>query len=150
LCGDAVIDLARAVLHAENALGSLAIVCVDEAVIKELNLRYRGVDEATDILAFPEEDDQWPAEAELLSGLGKSAMANDLGELVLCPAVIVGYAHEDGIGVGRQLGWTVIHGMLHLLGYDHETDEGEMRSRERRLLDELGPMLANLDASEKV
>ena len=60
-----------------------------------------------------------------------------LGEVVICPALVRRYAAEAGTTSGYQLGWTVVHGMLHLLGYDHEQDRGEMRPREQVLLERL-------------
>jgi len=107
---------------------------VDEPDITALNRDYRGLEEATDVLSFGEEDEtgDWPRSA------------NDLGEVVVCPAIVARYALEDGRPANLQLGWTLVHGVLHLLGYDHESDEGEMRRREQALLETLTSFIAAL------
>jgi probable rRNA maturation factor len=145
--GQAVGALVRAVLGAEAADGAVTVVFAQEPVIAELNLRYRGLDEPTDVLSFPEESGEgdWPADrmsGEFDSGDGADALK--LGEVLVCPAVVGRYAAEEGNDVDRQLAWTIVHGVLHLLGYDHETDTGEMRERERVILAEMagvGPLL---------
>jgi probable rRNA maturation factor len=71
-----------------------------------------------------------------------------LGELAVCPEVVRRYAAEEGREPGAALGWTLIHGALHLAGYDHETDQGEMRARERELLETLQPLVTALTAAE--
>jgi probable rRNA maturation factor len=126
---EAVGNLVRAVLEAEGTTGEVGVSFVDEASIAELNSRYRSSRESTDVLSFDySEDERWPGEART------GAVS---GEIVVCPSVVVRYAVEEGRAAGAQLGWTLIHGALHLAGYDHETDQGEMRERERRLLDQL-------------
>jgi probable rRNA maturation factor len=138
LVGDhgAVKDLVQAVLAAEEASGEVGVAFVDVAAIAGLNARYRGLDCPTDVLAFDYgADDSWPAEADRGSAGG---------EVVVCPQVVVRYAGEEGRDPGRQLGWTLIHGALHLAGYDHETDHGEMREREQRLLEDLDPQVGAL------
>lgn len=123
--------LVKAVLAAESADGSMSVAFVDEAEIKALNVRFRGLDEPTDVLSFrqADSDDLWPDPTE--------EAGVELGEVVVCPAVVERYAQEEGGDQQTQLGWTVVHGVLHLLGYDHETDSGEMRAREQELLREL-------------
>ena len=155
-CKEAVAALAEAVLGAEGAEGSLTIAFVDETAIAELNLRYRGLGQPTDVLAFAEADagdpwpdlfpgDPWP---DLFPGERWPDLSSgdlpELGELALCLPVILRYAEEDDVEAGRQLGWTIIHGILHLLKYDHERDEGEMRHREQALLEELGPAVETI------
>jgi probable rRNA maturation factor len=82
--------------------GHLAIAYVDEDEMRRLNREHRGRDEPTDVLAFP------------VDGAGPAAGPRELGDVVVCPPL----AH-DPIEV-------VVHGVLHLCGYDHETDGGEM------------------------
>ena len=125
-------ELVRAVLQAERADGELVVALVDEETITELNGRYRGLDEPTDVLSFrsPEETGDWP----------RTPGDEATGELIVCPAVVARYALEDGRSGSLQLSWTLIHGVLHLLGYDHETDQGEMRDREQALLRALEPL----------
>jgi probable rRNA maturation factor len=111
---EAVGGLVQAVLDAEACGGEISLAFVDEAAMSDLNSRYRDVKGSTDVLSFDYADGD--------------------GEIVLCPAVILHYAREDGRDPAEQLGWTLIHGALHLAGYDHETDQGEMRAREQELL----------------
>jgi probable rRNA maturation factor len=153
---DTVADLVRAVLDADGAQGSVTVVLVDESAIAELNGRYRGLDEPTDVLAFgyahvgPGGPD-WPfPEPPVENGPVGGETTPDLGEVIVCPAVVRRYAEEDGCEAGRQLGWTIIHGVLHLLGYDHERDEGEMRRREQALLGDLGPVASALSLSANI
>lgn len=138
LAQDSVIDLVTAVLQAERALGSVVVAFVDEHLIEELNSRYRSP-EATDVLSFRHADEsgQW-------EGVSSSA---ELGEVVVCPAVVRRYAIEEGVSGAGQLGWTLIHGVLHLLGYDHEADHGEMRAREQELIGCLAPLMDRLSWS---
>jgi rRNA maturation RNase YbeY len=136
---EAVSALVRAVLDAEATHGAVSVVFVGESVIADLNLRYRGLVEPTDVLSFPEEGDEgaWPVEAlAMASGSGDAAAGHELGEVVVCPDVVRRYAAEEGNDVDRQFAWTIVHGVLHLLGYDHEIDQGEMRAREQTLLTE--------------
>jgi probable rRNA maturation factor len=135
LAPDSVIDLVTAVLQAEQALGCIVVAFVEEHAIEELNARYR-LPEATDVLSFRHEDElgQW----------GGVSTSTELGEVVVCPAVVRRYAVEEGASESGQLGWTLIHGVLHLLGYDHETDDGEMRAREQQLIGCLAPLIGRL------
>lgn len=82
----------------------LSIVFVDAKTIRRLNKQYRGKNKTTDILSFSDLfDDQ-------------------LGELVLCPEVIVAQALRQGWSQRHEYGYMLLHGILHLLGYDHEVD----------------------------
>jgi probable rRNA maturation factor len=118
-----VIDLVRAVLDAEGASGTVVVAFLGEQAITELNGRYLGRNEPTDVLSFRYADDaaDWPG-------------TPDLGEVAVCPAVVERYAQAEGGDPGAQLGWALVHGALHLAGYDHERDDGEMRRREQVLL----------------
>jgi probable rRNA maturation factor len=94
---------ARAALAAAGVGdGHLAIVLVDEAEIRRLNREHRGRDRPTDVLSFPV-DERGPASGP-----------RELGDVVICPE------HT------QDLAEAVVHGVLHLCGYDHETDDGEM------------------------
>jgi probable rRNA maturation factor len=136
----AVTRLVEAVFEAEGVSGEFAVAFVDEASIAELNARYRESDMPTDVLSFDyAAGEGWPAEA----GSGEVD-----GEVVVCPQVVIRYADEAGRDPGAQLGWTLIHGALHLAGYDHETDQGEMREQERRLLEQFAE-LAQLLSPER-
>lgn len=124
-------DLVEAVMASEDVGGAVAVAFVDESEMSGLNERFRGSTGPTDVLSFSTEDDEceWPDPA--------GEKIKDMGEVVLCPAVIERYAHEEDGDPATQMGRTIMHGVLHLLGYDHEEDDGEMRARERSLLLEL-------------
>ena len=107
-------------------LCEVSITLTDDASIRELNRDYRTVDRPTDVLSFLEE----PDEAAWLEPDARRS----LGEIVVCPDVVARYAEEDGVPYVHQLGWTLVHGALHLLGYDHECDQGQMRARESQLV----------------
>lgn len=106
----------------------------DSETVQRLNRDYRGVDEATDVLAFgmlpPEEGDS----SFVLPPDG----ITHLGEVIVCYPRAVEQAQEQGHSVDKELALLIIHGILHLLGYDHEKpeEEAKMRAREKELLEE--------------
>lgn len=93
--------------------GHLAITLVDAARIQELNREHRGKDRPTDVLSFPIDED------------GPVAGPRELGDVVICPE------HT------ADLVEAVVHGVLHLCGYDHETDSGEMLALQDRVMEVL-------------
>jgi probable rRNA maturation factor len=114
--------IARAVLEGEGIADyEISLAFVDNATIHRLNLRYLQHDEPTDVLSFP------------LSDAGSKKLA---GELVIGAEVALARANEDGHDVQHELGLYVIHGLLHLCGFDdHDAADAEaMRSRERHYL----------------
>jgi rRNA maturation RNase YbeY len=136
-------QMATAVLEAERISGSVVIAFVDEDAIRELNERYRGIDQPTDVLSFRYADEA-AGEADMPGEPAGPGTAPEIGELVVCPAVVARYAAEEKAAGNRQFGWTLIHGLLHLAGYDHEADTGQMRAREQQLLASLAPLVAEL------
>jgi len=90
--------------------GHLSIELVDAARIRLLNREHRGKDEPTDVLSFP------------IDGTAAVAGPRELGDVVICPA------HT------ADLVEATVHGVLHLCGYDHETDDGEMLAMQARIL----------------
>jgi probable rRNA maturation factor len=93
--------------------GHLAIEFVAPGRMLELNRAHRGIDRPTDVLSFP------------LDESGPSAGPRELGDVVISPE------HTE------DLTEAVVHGVLHLCGYDHESDNGEMLALQRRVLEEL-------------
>lgn len=144
-------ELAEAVLVEERSAGTLDLVLVGEPSMSDLNRYYRGEQGPTDVLSFPESraGDWWPETASDPPDGETVTPRPFLGEIVICPAVVRRYAEEEGSNLEYQLGWTVIHGTLHLLGYDHERDGGEMRAREQVLLAGLADMLQRLSVPEE-
>jgi probable rRNA maturation factor len=107
---------ARTLATAEIEDGHLAIEFVTPERIAQLNAEYRGKETPTDVLSFPIDE-----AAPLGAGEG---MPRELGDIVICPAHTV------------DLREAIVHGTLHLLGMDHETDEGEMLSLQDSLMGE--------------
>ena len=122
----AAADALRTTLAAEGVdEGEVGVIFVDEQRIAELNATYRGKPSATDVLSFPIDGTE-----QVPDGLPRQ-----LGDLVVCPAV----ATAEGTPIATLL----VHGALHLVGYDHEADDGEMLARQRVLLEEVGPVVAD-------
>jgi len=137
---EAVRAFVRAIFTREQACGDLTVAFVEEASMAELNGRYRDLPEPTDVLAFPAtaEGEEWPAFPE--AGDDDSY----LGDVIICPAVALHYADKAGISLAEETGRLLVHGVLHLLGYDHEADQGEMRTREEQLLGDLNSLFSSL------
>jgi probable rRNA maturation factor len=90
--------------------GHLSVQLVDSDRIRELNREHRGIDRPTDVLSFP------------IDGAGPAAGPRELGDVVICPQ------HTADVTEAT------IHGVLHLCGYDHEADDGEMLALQARVL----------------
>lgn len=125
------VELARLAEHvlAGERMGDAeaSILLVEAPEMQALNREHRGKDEVTDVLAFPiDEDDALPP-----------GMPRLLGDVVVCLEEARLQAEELGETPGRALLVLVTHGLLHLVGYDHETDDGEMRAREDAVLEGL-------------
>lgn len=118
--------LALAVLKAESVAGpwALGLAFVGEDEMRALNAEHRGLDEVTDVLAFPLD-----ARDELPAGFERQ-----LGDVVVCHAQAVRQAQEAGVDPPAEVRTLVVHGLLHLLGYDHEADAGDMLARQDQLL----------------
>ena len=115
-------------LQQRKADSEMTIRLVDEAEARELNHTYRHKDYATNVLSFPADVPDELLDIPLL------------GDLVICVAVVEREAAEQGKSLEAHWAHLVIHGCLHLLGYDHIEDEEaeEMESLERELLAQLG------------
>ena len=116
---------------------SLSFVSLDE--IHELNRDYRGVDRPTDVLSFPMFESVEELEAAC-SGLEEEGQSVPLGDVVICMDKIIEQAEEFGHTRERETVYLFTHSVLHLLGYDHETEEEkkEMRAREEEIMDAIG------------
>ena len=93
---------------------NLNVVLVDEDEIRKLNSEFRGVDHPTDVLSFLYSDE------------------DEFGEVVICPDVVKKNAKEHGSPFVEEFLRVLIHGVLHLLGYDHENEEDERRMFEKQ------------------
>ena len=101
-----------------RARGHVAIAIVSDREMRRLNHTYRRVDATTDVLSFPAEE---------------SFRRLELGDLAISRPAARRQAREYGHGVRAELRILALHGLLHLLGYDHETDHGDMKRLEERL-----------------
>ena len=114
---DVPAELRDAVLDALEAAGvrdgHLSVELVDEERIRELNREHRGRDKPTDVLSFP------------IDGAGEVPGPRELGDVVICP--------EHTADVVEA----TVHGVLHLCGYDHEVDDGEMLALQERVMESL-------------
>lgn len=95
----------RRVVKAAQASRELTLVFLDKKPARKINFEFRGKDYATDVLSFDSMD------------------PSSFGELVLCPDVLKRQAKEHKLTYQQELGYMLLHGVLHLLGYDHETNE---------------------------
>lgn len=113
-----------------DAEAELSILYVEKDHIKRLNSRFAGNDYATDVLAFPMSDDHEDEDGVYL-----------LGDVVICPEVASENAAKLGHGLMRELDTLLIHGTLHLLGYDHERvqDKEKMDRRLSEILTRFSP-----------
>ncbi len=112
---DELRSAAEAALRAAGVdAGHLSVELVGEERIRELNRAHRGLDESTDVLSFPIDED------------GSVPGPRELGDVVICPEQTVDLAEAT------------VHGVLHLCGYDHENDDGEMLELQDAAMTELG------------
>jgi probable rRNA maturation factor len=112
---DELRSAAEAALRAARVdAGHLSVELVGEDRIRELNRAHRGLDESTDVLSFPIDED------------GSVPGPRELGDVVICPEQTVDLAEAT------------VHGVLHLCGYDHENDDGEMLELQDAAMTELG------------
>ncbi|HXN64216.1 MAG TPA: rRNA maturation RNase YbeY [Candidatus Acidoferrales bacterium] len=126
-------------IRSELKLGrrDVTICFVKEAEMAELNQTFRGKPKATDVLSFPaysaEEDG---AKRKVARDLRHAA--NYLGDIAISPTVARANARRYGRDLDDELRILMVHGVLHLLGYDHEADHGEMDRVEARVRRRLG------------
>ena len=98
-----------------RARGQVTIALVTDAAMRRMNAQYRGADYATDVLSFP------------------SDSPGVLGDIAIARGVAIRQARVQGHSETTEIRILALHGLLHLLGYDHERDRGEMRRIEDRL-----------------
>jgi probable rRNA maturation factor len=100
-----------------NGESSATIAFVSDKRIRELNRQFRGIDKATDVLSFPADG---PDES-------------NLGDIAISAETAATQAKENGLSFDDEIAQLILHGLLHLSGYDHETDNGEMNRLELQL-----------------
>jgi probable rRNA maturation factor len=113
------IDTEAWTTFATNALAAIGkressatIAFVSDNRIRELNRKFRDVDKATDVLSFPEDE------------------SDSLGDVAISLDTAARQAKENGLSLDNEIAQLILHGLLHLAGYDHETDNGEMNRLE--------------------
>jgi len=124
---DFVEQLAEAI---PSGAESVAICLVSDPAMRRYNQQFRAIDRATDVLSFP-------AGEELGAEVGRN-----LGDILISVATAARQASEAGHSLERELKLLTLHGYLHLLGHDHETDDGEMMQLQRDWSERLLPLTA--------
>jgi probable rRNA maturation factor len=119
---------ARALKVVPAGGAGVTVVFVSDRAMGELNRRWRGKRGTTDVLSFPSEQDEFE----------KSAEGATLGDVVISLEQAGRQASEHGLSFEREVEQLILHGMLHLCGYDHARDRGEMNALELRLRLRLG------------
>lgn len=103
--------------------GQVTVLLTTDAAIAKLNRQFRGKNKATDVLSFPAE------------GVGAVGIA---GDVAISVTTAINQAREQGHSLSTEIKVLILHGLLHLAGYDHEADDGKMARRERLLRGRLG------------
>jgi probable rRNA maturation factor len=131
-----LIEFARR-LHEELGLAeeSVAIRLITDAEMTHLNETYRNKKGTTDVLSFPAESRRTPSNLQTRI---KKVYGAPLGDIAISPAVAKRNAKAYKRDLSEELEILILHGVLHLLGYDHETDRGQMNRTEMRLRRRLG------------
>jgi len=112
------VDFAARALDAIGKSGSSATIAfVSDKTIRNLNQQFRGIDKPTDVLSFPDD--------------GPDGL--NLGDIAVSVQTAAVQAKENGLSLNGELAQLILHGLLHLSGYDHETDNGEMNRLELKL-----------------
>jgi len=131
-----LVRLAKLVLAAVGEASSeLSVDLIGDRRKRLLNREYRKKDRPTDVLAFPMREALAPGASRLMSGI--------LGDVVISVPTARRQAKEGGRSLDEELAWLLVHGVLHLCGYDHERSEREarrMQRRERQILRLLSPV----------
>lgn len=123
-------DVLDIVIKKMDIKGIFSIVFIDDEKMHEMNLKYRGVDRTTDVLSFALNDspDDYENEIEVL------------GDIYISIPKAIAQAEEYGHSVKRELSFLTVHGVLHILGYDHMTKEDEkvMFDLQKEVLEDAG------------
>ena len=114
--------------------GDFSVAFVSDRRMKELNSFFRGKDLTTDVLSFPHEPEEFEQVAvHLTDPSHESGGSSFLGDIVISVEQAQKQAEENGLTLENEIKQLILHGLLHLCGYDHETDDGEMNKRELQL-----------------
>lgn len=107
----------------------LSILFTNADDLRSWNLRWRGIDRATDVLSFPAAEGEGASYAPFL-----------LGDIIIAPDIVAAHAARYRVTPERETAFVIVHGVLHLLGYDHisRSQRDHMRERERAIMERLG------------
>ena len=132
LCSDAIQTALKMGGQNPDKAVEIAVLFADDIFVQDLNARYRGKDRATNVLSFP-------AEAELPFSAVKSHPL-PLGSVALAYETVLREAQDQGKSIPAHVRHLIVHGILHLLGYDHQTDSDaeQMEQLEIMILQSLG------------
>ena len=109
----------------EADASSFSVAFISDRRMKELNGFFRGKDSTTDVLSFPHEHDEFESP--------EAGTQNYLGDIVISVEQAERQAKDNKLSLENEIQQLILHGLLHLCGYDHETDDGEMNKRELEL-----------------
>jgi len=115
---------------------SVTVCFVSDPAIARMNRKFRGKQGPTDVLSFPAH--QSTARGARLLRRRQNRPGHYVGDIVISPATARRYARRRSYGLASELRVLILHGMIHLAGFDHENDSGEMMQLERRLRRRLG------------
>jgi probable rRNA maturation factor len=127
--------LARAQKRLRISPGAVTVCLVTDSEIARWNGSYRGKRGSTDVLSF-RSDEGFGGQSNGAKRRG-ARHTEYLGDIAIAPAVARHNAQKLGRTLDSEMRILILHGLLHLMGYDHETDDGQMERRERRLRQEL-------------
>ena len=127
-------ETAQKVLEREKREGKISLAIVGENRMRKLNKRFRGTNKVTDVLSFPDQEVQIGD-----FKIGPKEKTKGLGEIVICLKRVKKNAGRNDKEVEEELTLVFIHGILHLLGYDHqeEKEAQEMEQKQQQYLDKI-------------
>ena len=118
---------AKALRVLPASAAGVTVAFVSDRVMRELNRRWRSQTGTTDVLSFPADQDEF-----------EKSEGPTLGDVVISVEQAARQAQENGLTLDQEIAQLILHGLLHLCGYDHSTDNGEMNRLELRLRRRLG------------
>ena len=115
-------------LRKDEDVSEVSIALVDDDAMKSLNRKLRHKAKTTDVLTFPADD----------SYIDPNRSGRPLGDIVISVDQAKRQAHDEGQSLATEVRYLILHGILHALGYDHETDNGEMNALEVNVREAVG------------
>ena len=115
-------------MRIEDEISDVSIAFVDDEAMKSLNRKFRHKAKTTDVLTFPADD----------SYVDPARKGRPLGDIVISVDQAKRQAHDEGHSLATEVRYLILHGVLHALGHDHETDKGEMNELEVKVRETVG------------